>query len=123
MFVWTTLLVTPLIMSTGMIGMTDYLGYFFGMSGTESHSTASLELMRQLRAELPPQSLAAARPRRISSIRPKPSTSSADISRCARRRAGRSKARRTAKRPKSDPSISVSSQCRVRTTAAPGRQL
>ncbi len=29
MFVWTTLLVTPLIMSTGMIGMTDYLGFFF----------------------------------------------------------------------------------------------
>jgi amino acid transporter len=27
MFVWSTLLVTPLIMSTGMIGMTDYLGY------------------------------------------------------------------------------------------------
>jgi amino acid transporter len=40
MFVWTTLLVTPLIMSTGMIGMTDYLGYFFGMSSTESHLIA-----------------------------------------------------------------------------------
>jgi amino acid transporter len=37
MFVWSTLLVTPLIMSTGMIGMTDYLGYFFSMSATESH--------------------------------------------------------------------------------------
>ena len=29
MFIWSTLLVTPLIMSTGMIGMTDYLGYFW----------------------------------------------------------------------------------------------
>ena len=37
MFVWTTLLVTPLIMSTGMIGMTNYLGYFFHMTSTESH--------------------------------------------------------------------------------------
>jgi amino acid transporter len=27
-------------MSTGMIGMTDYLGYFFSMSGTESHLIA-----------------------------------------------------------------------------------
>jgi amino acid transporter len=40
MFVWSTLLVTPLIMSTGMIGMTDYLGYFFSMSSTESHLIA-----------------------------------------------------------------------------------
>ena len=37
MFVWTTLLVTPLIMSTGMIGMTNYLGYFFHMTAAESH--------------------------------------------------------------------------------------
>ena len=37
MFVWTTLLVTPLIMSTGMIGMTNYLGYFFHMTTAESH--------------------------------------------------------------------------------------
>jgi amino acid transporter len=37
MFVWSTLLVTPLIMSTGMIGMTDYLGYFFSMTSTEGH--------------------------------------------------------------------------------------
>jgi amino acid transporter len=37
MFVWSTILATPLIMSTGMIGMTDYLGYFFSMSTTESH--------------------------------------------------------------------------------------
>src|ERR1700756_1953240 len=37
MFVWTTILVTPLIMSTGMIGMTDSLGYFFSMSSAESH--------------------------------------------------------------------------------------
>ena len=40
MFVWTTILVTPLIMSTGMIGMTDYLSYFFSMSSTESHLIA-----------------------------------------------------------------------------------
>jgi amino acid transporter len=37
MFVWSTLLVTPLIMSTGMIGMTNYLGYFFHMTSMESH--------------------------------------------------------------------------------------
>ncbi|MCL2584656.1 MAG: APC family permease [Streptosporangiales bacterium] len=40
MFVWSTLLATPLIMSTGMIGMTDYLGYFFSMSSLESHLIA-----------------------------------------------------------------------------------
>ena len=37
MFVWSTLLVTPLIMATGMIGMTDYLGYFWHMTTTQSH--------------------------------------------------------------------------------------
>jgi amino acid transporter len=37
MFVWSTLLVTPLIMATGMIGMTSYLGYFFHMTSMESH--------------------------------------------------------------------------------------
>jgi amino acid transporter len=37
MFVWSTLLVTPLIMATGMIGMTDYLGYFWHMTSVESH--------------------------------------------------------------------------------------
>ena len=37
MFVWSTLLVTPLIMSTGMIGMTNYVGYFFHMTSMESH--------------------------------------------------------------------------------------
>jgi amino acid transporter len=37
MFVWSTLLVTPLIMATGMIGMTSYLGYFFHITGMESH--------------------------------------------------------------------------------------
>jgi amino acid transporter len=37
MFVWSTLLVTPLIMSTGMIGMTNYLGYFFHMTSMEGH--------------------------------------------------------------------------------------
>jgi amino acid transporter len=40
MFVWSTLLVTPLIMSTGMIGMTDYLGYFWHMSPWASHWVA-----------------------------------------------------------------------------------
>ena len=40
MFVWTTLLVTPLIMSTGMIGMTNYLGYFFHITTLESHFIA-----------------------------------------------------------------------------------
>ncbi len=40
MFVWSTLLVTPLIMATGMIGMTDYLGYFWHMNSTESHWVA-----------------------------------------------------------------------------------
>ena len=37
MFVWSTLLVTPLIMATGMIGMANYLGYFFHMTSMESH--------------------------------------------------------------------------------------
>lgn len=37
MFVWSTLLVTPLIMATGMIGMTQYLGHFFSMTSMESH--------------------------------------------------------------------------------------
>lgn len=40
MFVWTTILATPLIMSTGMIGMTDYLSYFFSMSSLENHLIA-----------------------------------------------------------------------------------
>jgi amino acid transporter len=40
MFVWSTLLVTPLIMSTGMIGMTDYLSYFWHMSTGVSHWVA-----------------------------------------------------------------------------------
>jgi amino acid transporter len=40
MFVWSTLLVTPLIMSTGMIGMTDYLGYFWHMSTLVTHLVA-----------------------------------------------------------------------------------
>ena len=40
MFVWSTLLVTPLIMSTGMIGMTDYLGYFWQMSPWVTHGVA-----------------------------------------------------------------------------------
>jgi amino acid transporter len=37
MFVWSTLLVTPLIMATGMIGMANYLGYFFHLTSMESH--------------------------------------------------------------------------------------
>lgn len=37
MFVWSTLLVTPLIMATGMIGMTDYLRYFADFTTTEGH--------------------------------------------------------------------------------------
>jgi len=37
MFVWSTLLVTPLIMSTGMIGMADYLGYFWHTSVALGH--------------------------------------------------------------------------------------
>lgn len=40
MFVWSTLLVTPLIMSTGMIGITQYLGYFWHMSTLVSHLVA-----------------------------------------------------------------------------------
>jgi amino acid transporter len=40
MFVWSTLLVTPLIMSTGMIGITDYLGYFWHMGTLVSHLVA-----------------------------------------------------------------------------------
>jgi amino acid transporter len=36
LFVWTTMLVTPLIMSTGMIGMAQYVGYFWpGMTPTD----------------------------------------------------------------------------------------
>src|ERR1700761_1202430 len=37
MFVWSTLLVTPLIMSTGMIGIADYLSYFWHTSAALSH--------------------------------------------------------------------------------------
>lgn len=41
LFVWTTLLVTPLIMSTGMIGMAQYLGYFWpGMTPLETKLVA-----------------------------------------------------------------------------------
>jgi len=40
MFIRSTLLVTPLIMSTGMIGMTDYLGYFWHMSPWVTHAVA-----------------------------------------------------------------------------------
>ena len=37
LFVWSTLLVTPLIMSTGMIGIAQYLGYFWHTSPALSH--------------------------------------------------------------------------------------
>ncbi len=37
MFVWSAMLVTPLIMSTGMIGIADYLGYFWHTSATLAH--------------------------------------------------------------------------------------
>jgi len=37
LFVWSTLLVTPLIMSTGMIGIAQYLSYFWHTSAALSH--------------------------------------------------------------------------------------
>ena len=37
LFVWSTLLVTPLIMSTGMIGIAQYLAYFWHTSVSLSH--------------------------------------------------------------------------------------
>ncbi|MGZ6372493.1 MAG: APC family permease, partial [Candidatus Limnocylindria bacterium] len=37
MFVWSTLVVTPLIMATGMIGIADYLGYFWHTSVSLAH--------------------------------------------------------------------------------------
>jgi amino acid transporter len=41
LFVWSTMLATPLIMSTGMIGMSNYLGYFWpGMSPMEGKFVA-----------------------------------------------------------------------------------
>ncbi|PSR22983.1 MAG: amino acid permease [Sulfobacillus benefaciens] len=41
LFVWSTLLATPLIMSTGMIGMAHYLGYFWhGMTPLETKFAA-----------------------------------------------------------------------------------
>ncbi|SDW10854.1 APC family permease [Alicyclobacillus hesperidum] len=43
LFVWSTLIVTPLIMSTGAIGLTQYLAYFFPhMTGLESKLVAVL---------------------------------------------------------------------------------
>ena len=42
LFVWSTLLATPLIMSTGMIGMADYLGYFWhGMTPLDTKLVAA----------------------------------------------------------------------------------
>ena len=40
LFVWSTLLAVPLIMSTGMIGMADYLGYFHHMNGWQTKAVA-----------------------------------------------------------------------------------
>ncbi|EPZ42132.1 APC family permease [Alicyclobacillus acidoterrestris] len=41
LFIWSTIIVTPLIMSTGAIGLTQYLGYFFPhMTGLESKLVA-----------------------------------------------------------------------------------
>jgi amino acid transporter len=40
LFVWSTLLATPLIMSTGMIGMADYIGYFHHLTGWETKAVA-----------------------------------------------------------------------------------
>lgn len=40
MFVWSTMLVTPLIMATGMIGIVQYLGYFWHMTAWQSHWVA-----------------------------------------------------------------------------------
>jgi amino acid transporter len=40
LFIWSTLLATPLIMSTGMIGMTQYLGYFHHLTGWQSKAVA-----------------------------------------------------------------------------------
>lgn len=43
LFIWSTIIVTPLIMSTGAIGLTDYLQYFFPhMTGLEAKLTAVL---------------------------------------------------------------------------------
>src|ERR687884_2088877 len=40
LFVWSTLLAVPLIMSTGMIGMADYLGYFHHLNGWQTKVVA-----------------------------------------------------------------------------------
>lgn len=41
LFVWSTLIATPLIMSTGMIGMANYLSYFWpGMTGLDTKLVA-----------------------------------------------------------------------------------
>src|SRR5919205_3613148 len=40
LFIWSTLLATPLIMSTGMIGMTQYLGYFHAFSSGQAKAVA-----------------------------------------------------------------------------------
>jgi amino acid transporter len=40
LFIWSTLLATPLIMSTGMIGMTQYLGYFHHLTDWQSKAVA-----------------------------------------------------------------------------------
>src|SRR5215216_2822101 len=40
LFVWSTLLAVPLIMSTGMIGMADYLAYFHPLSDWQTKAVA-----------------------------------------------------------------------------------
>ena len=40
LFIWSTLLATPLIMSTGMIGMTQYLEYFHNLSDWQAKAVA-----------------------------------------------------------------------------------
>ncbi len=40
LFVWSTMLATPLIMSTGMVGMADYLGYFHHLTGGQTKALA-----------------------------------------------------------------------------------
>src|SRR5215211_2389460 len=40
LFVWSTLLAVPLIMSTGMVGMADYIAYFHPLSGWQTKAVA-----------------------------------------------------------------------------------
>ena len=40
LFVWSTLLAVPLIMSTGMVGMADYIAYFHPLGGWQTKAVA-----------------------------------------------------------------------------------